>query len=379
MDLFVYGTLKSRDLMAAVAGPGPLLPVAARLEGYAVYPVAGNVVPFIAPAEGGEARGIVWQGLTAAQMARLDAYEGAFGYSFGPVEVQTTDGPRMAQAYLPPVEMQAGVGEWSLADWEAGHLAPAVFAANELFSLDPLPDYASLRRMWPMIEARAWAKFRAEATPATRRYQPQPQDFELVSADAPSGEFFRFQKTQITHRRFDGGRSDVLAREGFLGVDAAIVLPYDPVRDRVLLVEQVRLGPALRHDPNPWMLEPIAGIVDARETPQAAALREAKEEAGLDITDLHAAGAFYVSPGATTDYFYAFVGLCALPQTTAYFGGLPGEGEDLRLHPLALDTAMGLADSGEITTGPALYLLYWLLRHRARLRAAAVDRADSAP
>ncbi len=370
MDLFVYGTLKSHSLMAAVAGPGPLDQVTANLAGYAVYPLTGNVVPFIAPTAGGLAQGIVWQNLTAAQMARLDAYEGAFGYSFGPVEVQTADGPRVAQAYLPPDDMQAGSGEWLLADWEAGHLAPAILAATELFSLDPLPDHATLRRMWPMIEARAWAKFRAVSAPSMHRYQPQDTDFEFVAAGPPKGEFFRFQSTRIAHRRFDGDRSDVLTREGFIGVDAALVLPYDPVRDQVLLVEQVRLGPALRHDPNPWMLEPIAGIVDARETPQQAALREAKEEAGLDDVVLEAAGAFYVSPGASTDFFYAFVGLCDLPQTAPYLGGLSSEAEDLKLHPLSFDAAMDLADSGEITTGPALYLLYWLLRHRARLRAA---------
>ena len=99
MDLFVYGTLKSHALMAAVAGPGPMLPIAASLADYAVYPVAGNVVPFIAPIAGGQAQGLVWQDLTAAQMARLDAYEGAFGYGFGPVEVQTAEGVRTCLLY----------------------------------------------------------------------------------------------------------------------------------------------------------------------------------------------------------------------------------------------------------------------------------------
>ena len=370
MDLFVYGTLKSHSLMAAVAGPGPLTPVPARLHEYAVYPLAGNVVPFIAPTAGGRAEGLVWQGLNAAQMARLDAYEGAFGYSFGPVEVQTDAGPRIAQAYLPHVDMATGVGEWSLADWEAGHLTPAVLAAQELFSLDPMPDYGQLRAMWPMIEARAWAKFRAVAAPATRRFSASADDFTVVNAEPPAGQFFRFQRTKVSHRQFDGTRSDLLTREGFLGVDASVILPYDPVRDRVLLVEQARLGPALRRDPNPWMLEPIAGIIDARESPRDAALREAEEEAALSIRTLEDAGAFYVSPGCSTDYFYMFVGVCDLPHDAPYLGGLPDEAEDLRLHPMSFDEAMELADQGEIATGPALYLLYWLLRHRDRLRAA---------
>ncbi|HEV8037010.1 NUDIX domain-containing protein [Yoonia sp.] len=371
MDLFVYGTLRSHDLMAAVSGGPARGTVPAELAGYGVFPLGGNVVPFIAPQVGATAQGLVYEGLDDRQMARLDLYEGAFGYRLVTVDVITTVGPRAVQCYLPPDEAAPGVGTWSLEAWEADHLAPAVLAATELFSYDPLPSFAAARAMWPMIEARAWSKYRAKAAPATRRFVPEPADFQITGARTPQGRFFRFESVDVRHRKFTGGQSDVLVREGFIGTDAAVVLPYDPVRDRVLLVEQARLGPRLRHDANPWMLEPVAGIVDARETPQAAALRECEEEAGVIVTKLEEAGAFYVSPGASTDYFYTFVGLCDLPQTEAYLGGLDDEAEDLRLHPMAFDDALALADSGEIATGPALFLLYWILRHKARLLGAA--------
>ncbi|KQI73258.1 hypothetical protein AN191_05110 [Loktanella sp. 5RATIMAR09] len=371
MDLFVYGTLRSEDLMAAVSGGAVRDPVTAELRGYGVFPVEGNVVPFIAPQEGATAQGLIYEGLDDQQMARLDLYEGAFGYRVVTVEVATAAGLRPVQCYLPPQEFAPGAGTWSLDAWEEDQRAPAVLAATELFSYDPLPSFAQARAMWPMIEARAWSRHRAKAAPATRRYTSQPADFQITGARAPQGRFFRFESVDVMHRRFTGGSSDVLVREAFVGIDAAVVLPYDPARDKVLLVEQARLGPRLRHDPNPWMLEPVAGIVDARETPQAAALRECKEEAGLIVTKLEEAGAFYVSPGASTDYFYTYVGLCDLPQTEPYPGGLEDEAEDLRLHPVGFDDALALADSGEIATGPALFLLYWILRHKARLQGAA--------
>jgi nudix-type nucleoside diphosphatase (YffH/AdpP family) len=227
--------------------------------------------------------------------------------------------------------------------------------------------------MWPMIESRAWAKHRATAAPApaTLRHNPHPDEATIVAMRPPRGGFFRKQDFDVHHARFDGARSATLHREVFVAVDAALVLLYDPSRDMVLLVEQLRMGPLMRHDPNPWMLEPVAGIVDARETPVQAAHREALEEAGVTITHLEPISEFYASPGSSTDYFYTYIGLCDLPQTDPYFGGLADENEDIRLHPLSFDDALALADSGEIQVGPLVLMLNWLARHRDRLRAMA--------
>lgn len=368
MDLFTYGTLMSPALMAAVAGcrlPGP---VPAVLPDHAVFPVLGDVVPFIAPVPGGVTQGLVWPDLPDKAVTRLNRYESAFGYRLQTLRVQVDGRSQAVQAYLPPADLRSGTGDWSLAVWEQTHLAPAILAADELLQLDPLPDPARLRQMWKMIESRAWARHRAQAGPATIRHQPAPGDISVQPNTPPMGGFFRFQGFDIRHHRFDGSKSPVLQREVFIGTDAAVVLPYDPQRDRVLLLEQVRVGPMLRHDPNPWTLEPVAGMIDARETPEQAAMRETAEEAGVVPYRLIPAASYYPSPGAVTDYFYTFVALCDLGGDTAYLGGLDSEDEDLRLHPMDFDAAMALADSGEIAIGPLLLLLYWLARHRAELR-----------
>ena len=371
MDLFVYGTLMSPKLMAAVAGPGVMDMVQGRLDGYVRRPIADDVVPMIRQSAADHVPGFLWRNLDDSQISRLNTYEGAFGYQLQDVDVVLEDETRSVKCYLPPDGLVEGVDDWSLSIWETVHLAPAILAAEELFSHRPLPDHGALRRMWPMIETRAWAKHRAKAAPSTIRYNANGDDFRILAQRPPQGSFFRLQSYDVAHKRFDGRQSHVLVREAFVAVDAAILLPYDPVRDKVLLVEQARMGPLARHDPNPWMLEPVAGIVDARETPENAAYREAMEEAGLVLSHLEQAGSFYTSPGASTDYFYTFVGLCDLPRKKPYLGGVDTEGEDIRLHTVTLDKAMALADSGEIATGPLLFLLNWLARHRDRLRATA--------
>lgn len=360
----------SQRLMAQVAGLRLPPPVAAVLPDHCIFTVAGDVIASIAPMPGAQAQGLIWPDLPDAALARLTAYAAVFGCVLCDVTVMVGGQPRRARACLPQQAQQPTGTGWALAIWESTHLAPAILAVQELLADDPLPDAATLRALWPMIETRAWARHRARRpAPATIRHQPAAQDYAITPATPAAGGFFRFQGFDIHHARFDGTRSPVLRREVFVGVDAALLLPYDPIRDRIVLVEQVRVGPMLRGDANPWTLEPVAGIVDARETPQEAALREAMEEAALQIRTLVPAASYYPSPGPTTDYFYAFVGLCDITAQSPYTGGLDAEAEDIRLHPMDFDAAMALADSGEITTGPLLHLLYWLARHRDRLRA----------
>ena len=130
MDIFVYGTLRSHALMAAVSGHAAPHATPAQLPGYCVFGVDGNVVPFIAPQSDASAQGLIYKGLSGQQMARLNLYEGAFGYRLTEVVVETADGARPVQCYLPPDDVAPAGAAWSLEDWEAEHLAPAVLAAR---------------------------------------------------------------------------------------------------------------------------------------------------------------------------------------------------------------------------------------------------------
>jgi len=186
----------------------------------------------------------------------------------------------------------------------------------------------------------------------------------------PYASFFSVEETDLTFRRFDGSLSPTVTRAAFVSGDAVTVLPYDPVRDRVLLVEQFRAGPFGRGDPQPWQLEVVAGRIDPGETPQEAARREAVEEAGLDLAELLPISACYASPGAKTEFLYCYLGLCDLPDGAAGLFGLAEEAEDIRGHLVAFDALMALVASGEIATAPVVLSIFWLALNRDRLRAA---------
>ncbi|MGN0908580.1 MAG: NUDIX domain-containing protein, partial [Succinivibrio sp.] len=91
--------------------------------------------------------------------------------------------------------------------------------------------------------------------------------------------FFAIDVYTMTYPRFDGGSNTGLRREIFeRGHNAVAVLPYDPVLDRVQLIEQFRPG-ALSDRDSPWLIEVIAGMIDGGEKPEQAAVREAREDA----------------------------------------------------------------------------------------------------
>lgn len=183
--------------------------------------------------------------------------------------------------------------------------------------------------------------------------------------------YFSVEAWTLSHRRHDGGQTPPVTREVFVMGDAVIVLPWDPVRDRVMVVTQFRIGPAARGEAQAWVPEPIAGRIDPGETPESTALREAAEEAGLtlDASRLHPGPHHYPSPGAVSEYLYAFVAEADLPDGCAGIGGLASEAEDIRAHLLPRAELAALARAGRLASGPLTLLALWLDAEAPRLLA----------
>ena len=210
----------------------------------------------------------------------------------------------------------------------------------------------------------------AQGAPSLRRRRAVPGDVQLQSRTEPYARFFAVEEQTLRYRRFDGALGGPVLRAGFVSGDAVTVMPYDPLRDRVMLVEQFRFGPHVRGDANPWQLEVIAGRIDAGETPEEAARREAAEEAGLTLDRLLPIAGYYPSPGAMTEYLYSYLALVDLPDSAAGVFGLASEAEDIRTHLVSFDDLMALCLSGEVATGPVLISALWLSRERSSLRDA---------
>lgn len=195
------------------------------------------------------------------------------------------------------------------------------------------------------------------------------RDVEVLARETVFQGYFRVDRYTLRHRLFAGGWSRPIRRELFERGHAAAVLPYDPQRDRVLLIEQFRIGP-YAHGGSPWQIEIVAGILHDGESPAELARREALEEAGCVLSsELLPVAAYYMSPGAVSEHMTLF---CALTDLADAGGihGLEDEDEDIRVHVPSFDEAMAWLAAGRIQNSPAIIALQWLALHRSRLRVA---------
>ncbi|MDO5643947.1 MAG: NUDIX domain-containing protein [Paracoccus sp. (in: a-proteobacteria)] len=209
-----------------------------------------------------------------------------------------------------------------------------------------------------------------EMNPSAHLPPADPARIETVSRREAYGRFFAVEEIALRHRLFSGGWSGLLEREAFVSGDAALLLPYDPDLDSVMLISQFRVGPYVRGQAQCWMLEPVAGRIDAGETPDQAALREAVEEARLSVSRLYPLAPHYPTPGANSEFFYPFIGITDLSARVPENGlGLDSEGEDIATHILARRELLELALNGQLQCGPLIAMSLHLDRMADAIRA----------
>jgi ADP-ribose pyrophosphatase len=184
---------------------------------------------------------------------------------------------------------------------------------------------------------------------------------------------FPLEVVKFRHRRFDGALSGLKTWEIWRRGRAAAVLPYDPVADVVVLIEQFRL-PALAAGLDPVLVELPAGLCDDGEAPDVTARREMAEEMGLTVGELHRVGAFLLTPGGADELCDLYVGRVTAPPADA--GGIAGhagmaeENEDIRVRVWPAAQAIEAALAGVIPNSVAAIGLLWLSVQRDALREA---------
>ena len=166
--------------------------------------------------------------------------------------------------------------------------------------------------------------------------------------------------------KFDGSMSSLFTREVIDRGDAAAVLLYDPKKDSIVLIEQFRAG-AMVAQVISWQYELVAGMKDIGESLQSVAVREVREEAGYEISNMEKIAICLSSSGITSEtvtLFYAEVD----SRECESFHGVPEENEDIRAFTIPAQEAIDMMDSRDprLMSATLQIALHWLARHRVK-------------
>ncbi len=190
---------------------------------------------------------------------------------------------------------------------------------------------------------------------------------EIINKEIVYQGFFELQRYRLRHRLYSGAMGAPITRELLERGHAAAVLPYDPQRDELILIEQFRIG-ALEAPGGAWLQEIVAGIIEPGEQAEDVVRREAVEEAGCEILALEPICRYLVSPGGTSEQIALYCGRVDTSSAGGIFG-IEEEGEDIRAHVVSFAAAMAMLGEGRILSATPIIALQWLAAHRAGVRA----------
>lgn len=130
---------------------------------------------------------------------------------------------------------------------------------------------------------------------------------------------------------------------------AVAVLPFNPERKSVILVQQVRPGVLLADGGDGLLLEVPAGVIDDGEDAETACRREAVEEIGVRLGALiPAGGRTFSSPGRCTETIVLFLAAYTDADRIGPGGGLADDHEGIEIVEMSCRALADACDAGQM-------------------------------
>ncbi len=181
--------------------------------------------------------------------------------------------------------------------------------------------------------------------------------YKIINKKNLYSGFFKLNKYQFIHQKHDGGWTDKVEREVFSGAHVSTLLPYDPIKKEIILIQQFRAGVLSRYD-NDYLYEIVAGIIGENETPEKTAIRECLEETGCEVKKTIPIQAYFPAPASSESYYHLFLG-----EINSFDGerirGLEDENEDILVKSFKIEDVRNMLKEKKIKNGLTLIALQW--------------------
>jgi nudix-type nucleoside diphosphatase (YffH/AdpP family) len=181
------------------------------------------------------------------------------------------------------------------------------------------------------------------------------EQVRIIEQQVLAHDWYLLRKTTLEHRLRDG-RLQVVSRETYDRGNGVALLLFNAARGTVILTRQFRFPAWVNGCADGLLIEACAGLLDGND-PAAAMQREAIEETGYEVRAPRKVFEAYMSPGSVTEKLHFFVAACSDADRRTAGGGEAGEGEDIEVLELPLETALAMIARGEIQDGKTIMLL----------------------
>jgi len=181
--------------------------------------------------------------------------------------------------------------------------------------------------------------------------------YKIINKKNLYSGFFSLNKYEFVHKKHNGEWTNTVEREVFSGAHVSTLLPYDPIKKEIILIQQFRAGVLSRYDEH-LLYEIVAGIIDEGENPEKTAIRECYEETGCEVKKIHPIQSYFPAPGSSESYYHLYLG-----EIQAFEGerikGLERENEDILVKSFKIDEVRQMLKEKKIINGLTLIALQW--------------------
>jgi len=201
-----------------------------------------------------------------------------------------------------------------------------------------------------------------------------PDQVKILSRQRLYDGYNAFDEIRLKYERYAGGLSRPISRELLVRGVAVSVIPYDPVTDGLILIEQFRIG-AFGAERHPWLTEVVAGRAEPDEELHDVATRETFEETGHAVKRLEFLFSYLINPACSTETMHMFAAHVDASQAGG-FHGLDHEDEDIRVFHVPAAEAIGWLLENKVSNANLMIALQALALRRKDFRTRWLAGAD---